>query len=337
MALTLQEIAKTLNVSSATVSRALNGKAGVSAEMRRKVLELAGELHYQPNPVAQQLATAKAYAVAFVIRRQLIRVDNPFYDRIMMGVELELEKQGYHLVAITIDEDTHRDNTLPPGLDSRRLDGLIIAGPELSGRMMMRLLALGLPTVLVGNMLPNVAVDAVASKNREGGYRATKHLIEHGHQQIAFLSGPTDWSPVQERTRGYLEALQEHNLAHTIIYQSGLRIANGYAALQELLAQHPTVTAVFASNDPMAIGALQAAKEAGRSVPNDLALIGFDNIPWAETTDPPLTTVYIHKQQMGKLAARRLLDLLQNGPEPAVFIGVENELVIRRSCGCVAD
>jgi len=336
MALTLQEIAKTINVSSATVSRALNGKAGVSAETRRKVLELASELHYQPNPAAQQLATSKSYAVAFVIRRPLIRLENPFYPRIMMGVEQELEKQGYHLVAITIDEEQYRDNNLSSGLDPRRLDGLIVAGPELSGRIIMRLLSLNLPTVLVGNTLPHMAVNAVTSKNQEGGYSATKHLIQHEHKQIAFLSGPPEWSPVRERMRGYKEALQEHALSPTIVYRPGLSIADGALALKEALAQNPQISAVFASNDPMAIGVLQAAKELGRTVPDDLAIMGFDNIVWTETTDPPLSTVYIHKQQMGKLAARRLLDVMGQNSEPAVNILVENELVIRRSCGCTS-
>ena len=148
--MTLQEIATSLDVSTATVSRALNGKPGVSAPVREKVIELANQLRYTPNPAAQNLATAKSYAVALAIRRRLVHMDNPFYDRVMMGIEMELEKQGYYLVMITIDEAQHEHGWLPPGLDPRRLDGLIIVGPELSGRTMTTLLSLGLPTVLVG-------------------------------------------------------------------------------------------------------------------------------------------------------------------------------------------
>jgi DNA-binding LacI/PurR family transcriptional regulator len=332
---TQEEIAKILNVSTATVSRALNGKSGVSAATRQRVFELANEFLYKPNPVAQQLATAKSFAVAFVVKRHLVLWGSSFYDRIMMGAEQELERQGYHLIAITIDEELHSENALPPGLDPRRLDGLLIAGPELSGRMMTRLLSLQTPTVLViGNYLANTPIDTVSSDNHTGAYQATRHLIEHGHRHIAYLSGPADWAPVRERREGYLQALYEVDLAPIIVVQPGLGTADGQRGLQELLARYPTTTAVLAVNDPVAIGVMRAAKELGRGIPNDLALIGYDNLPWTETTDPPLTTVYIHKQQMGKMAARRLLDIMKDDREPIAKILVENELVIRRSCGC---
>lgn len=321
-------------MSTATVSRALNGKPGVSADVRQKVIDLAGQLRYTPNPAAQNLATAKTYAVALAIRRRLVHTDNPFYDRVMMGIEMELEKQGYYLVMITIDEEQHEKGWLPPGLDRRRLDGLIVVGPELSGRTMTTLLALGLPTVLVGNSLGHTSVDAVTSKNQEGGYLATQHLIDHGHEHIAFLGGPLDWSPIRDRQQGYRRAIQQHGLAANIVTQSSLNIEAGRRTLAEALAQNPKISAIFAANDPMAIGAMQAARELGRTVPDDLAVVGYDNIPWSETTEPPLTTVYIQKQQMGKLAARRILDVMNEGPQPAVDIFVENELLIRRSCGC---
>ena len=251
-----------------------------------------------------------------------------------MGAEQELERQGYHLVAITIDEELHSENTLPPGLDPRRLDGLLIAGPELSARMMTRLLSLQTSTVLVGNSLANTAVDTVSSDNYTGAYQATRHLMEHGHRDIAYLSGPPDRAPVRERQEGYLQALHEGDLAPMIVVQPAVGTADGHHGFQELRLRFPNTTAVLAANDPVAIGVMQAAKEAGCSIPNDLALIGYDNLPWTETTDPPLTTVYIHKQQLGKMAARRLLDIMKDNREPAAKILVENELVIRRSCGC---
>ena len=290
---------------------------------------------YTPNPAARNLATSRTDAVAVVIRRRFVGTDNPFYDRVMMGIEMELEKHGYHLVLTTIDED-QRD-VLPPGLDTRRLDGMIVVGTELSGRAMTTLLALGLPTVLVGNTLDHLSVDAVTSRNREGGYAATKHLIEHGHTHIAFLGGPPNWSPVRDRRMGYVEAMSEYGLAPVVTEVPSLALEAGRVALEQALEQDPRVNAVLAANDPVAIGAMQAARELGRRVPKDLAVIGYDNISWAESTDPPLTTVYIRKQLMGKLGARRLLDLIDEGPQPAVRTYVENELVVRRSCGCHGD
>jgi DNA-binding LacI/PurR family transcriptional regulator len=252
----------------------------------------------------------------------------------MMGVEQELEKHGYHLVSITIDETQMGNAWLPPGLDQRRLDGLIITGCELSSRVMMTLLSLGLPTVLAANVLPHMKINAVSSDNREGGYAATKHLIEHGHRHIAFLCGPQDWSPVCERLYGYQDAIEEHQLIPNIIYRPDLEIESGAVGLQEALEQNSEISAVFCANDPMAIGAMQAARELGMKIPDDLAVIGFDNIPWSENTNPPLTTIYIHKEQIGMLAARRLLEILDDDDQSPVITRVGNELVTRRSCGC---
>jgi DNA-binding LacI/PurR family transcriptional regulator len=334
MAVTLQEIANHLNLSTATISRVLNGKPGVSQKTRQRVLEVANQFNFSPNPAAQSLVTSKTYAVAFIIKRWLVHSENPFYDRIMMGVEQELEKHGYHLVAITIDETQHSPARLPPGLDRRRLDGLIIAGCELSDSITTTLISLGLPTVLVANTFQHSPVDSVTSANQEGGYAATKHLFEHEHRHIAFLCGPQEWSPVRERLQGYLQAMQEHGLSPTIIYRPDLEIESAYDALREGLTKNPDISAVFASSDPMAIGAMRAAQEMGRKIPDDLAIIGFDNIPWSESTQPPLTTVYIHKEEMGKIAARRMLELFSEELPVPVTIRVGNELVIRQSCGC---
>lgn len=335
-ALTLKEIAAQLKLSTATVSRALNGKEGISQETRELVLNWVSQQRYTPNRAAQSLATARTFAVAFVIRRQLVGTSNPFYERIMMGIEAELQEHGYHLILTTIDDDARGIGKLPTTIDRRRVDGLIIAGCELSTPTMRTLVALGLPVVLAANRLRNGGVNAVTSANRHGGYAATRHLIEHGHRQIAFLSGPPEWSPIRERAHGYQEALSEAGLTPRVITRPDLEIETGYAAMVEAFQRFPEITAVFASSDPMAIGALRAAREAGRRVPDDLALVGFDNIPWAESTDPPLTTVYIHKHRIGKLAAQRMMQLLLDEAQPPIEVEVDNELVIRRSCGCGA-
>jgi DNA-binding LacI/PurR family transcriptional regulator len=336
MSATLQEIAKQLDVSTATVSRVLNGKEGVSAKTRKRVLEVAATLNVMATPAARNLAKAHNLAVAFVIRRPAIPLaDNAFYDRVMRGAERELEKHGYHLVSITIDEQPGEPVNLPPSLDKKRLDGLLIVGPELSEPMMAALTTFGRPSVLVANKHLHVNVDSVTSANREGGDAITTHLIEHGHQHIICLSGPQAWSPVGDRVDGYKDAMRRHDLQSKVIYRSDfLTVEIGYDAMQEALREHPEVTAVFATNDTMAIGAMRAARDMNCKVPDDLAIVGFDNIFWAENTDPPLTTVYIHKEEIGMLAARRLLEILHKGPQIPVDIRVKNELVIRQSCGC---
>ncbi|MCC7208819.1 MAG: substrate-binding domain-containing protein, partial [Anaerolineae bacterium] len=292
------------------------------------------DLRFTPNPAAQNLASSKTYAVAFVIRRRLIHAENPFYDAMMVGVERELEQHGYHLVAITIDDEPSRDLWMPPGLDKRRLDGMFVAGCELSDRVMTTLLSLGIPTVLVANSVRHGAVDAVTSDNRAGGFAATEHLIRHGHRHVAFVGGPRTWAPIFERMQGYHEAMLEHGLTPILQLQPNLYIDAGAAALYELLGHHPEVTAVFAASDPLAIGVMRAAQEMGRRVPDDLAIIGYDNIVWAETTTPPLTTIHIQKEKIGQIAARRLLEVLRGEALTPVKVEVSNDIVIRESCGC---
>lgn len=337
MSVTIKEIADQLNISTATVSRVLNGKPGVADKTRQLVLELVNDLRFTPNPAAQNLASSKTYAAAFVIRRRLLGAENPFYDAVMVGVERELEQHGYHVVAVTIDDDPSREIWLPPGLDSRRLDGMFIVGCELSERTMTTLLSMGIPTVLVANSILHDTFDAVTSANRVGGFLATEHLIKHGHQHIAFVGGPDKWAPVVERMQGYYDAIHAYGLQSIVSMQPDLFIESGVAALQDLMTQHPEVTAIFAKNDPVAIGVMRAAQAMGKRIPEDLAVIGYDNIVWAETTTPPLTTIHIHKEKIGQIAARRLLDLLDGQALTPVKIEVSNELVIRESCGCKAS
>jgi DNA-binding LacI/PurR family transcriptional regulator len=164
---------------------------------------------------------------------------------------------------------------------------------------------------------------------------AVAHLIEHGHRHIACLSGPKHWLPVGDRVDGYLEVMQSHGLTPLVRSAPGyLVVEAGYEMMRQALLDHPEITAVFAANDPMAVGAINAARDLGRKVPQEVAVVGFDNLYWTENMDPPLTTVYIHKEQIGILAARRLLELIQKGPQIPMDIRVKNELVVRQSCGC---
>jgi LacI family transcriptional regulator len=331
----LQIIADKLDISTATVSRALNGKPGVSDHLRRRVLDIAYELNINPSPVAQNMSSDNHLAIGFVIRQLLTpMVDDAFYDRIMKSAGMELGKFGYHLVPISIDPSSPR---LPINLDKNRLDGLLLVGPELPQHTFDEIMAIGLPVVLTANRNPYDHIDSVTSANEAGGFLATKHLVDHGHKNIACISGPEDWSPVGDRIEGYRKAAKKFGFSPIVVHRPGyLIVDNGYSAMQEIMEKYPEVDAVFAANDPMAVGALRAIRDAGRHVPSDIAVIGFDNIVWADTTDPPLTTVNIHKEEIGLFAARRLLEIIQKGPQVPVDIQVKNELVIRCSCGCLS-
>jgi LacI family transcriptional regulator len=339
MTKTLKEIAEQLDISPATVSRALNDKPGVATRTRKRILELMGSSDPSYNS-SQGAGRPQTHAIAFVIRRWTVS-DSPFYDRIMMGVEQEVEKHGYHLISISIDQKQMLENDwMPPILNNKDLNGMIIAGCEFSKQAMNKLFLLQLPTVLVGNTLHHRPSNAISSDNHEGGYQAALHLIEHGHRDILFISGPRSWVPVQERILGYTEAMLEHSLTPLVEYieypdyPDSQDTQSKFDKIKTILEKHPQVTAVCVKNDPLAFKVMQTAREMGKRVPEDLAVIGYDNIPVAMDTDPPLTTVNIHKVQMGQLAARRMIELLGEAPQPPVTIRVANELIVRESCGC---
>lgn len=336
MAITLKHLADKLGISTATVSRALNDRPGVTPEMRQRVLKAAQELKFTPSAAARALSTSRSKSISFIVRKlhEPWSAD-PFYPLIMMGAQRELAANGYGLFAHWVTKEELGSETYSPWFDERRVDGLIIAGPELSNPNIIRLASLGLPVVLAANAISRYPVNSVSSADREGGYAATTHLIGHGHRHIVHLSGPPDWYPNSSRREGYIQAMHEHDLEPKIVYMSRLEIEQGMEAFIQAAQRYPEVTAIFSTNDGTAIGAIRAAKELGRRVPEDLAVVGFDDVWWATLYDPSLTTVRIHKEQIGQLAARRLLDILDHDQQGTVRSYVENELLIRSSCGCL--
>lgn len=334
----LQIIADRLNISTATVSRALNGKSGVSSKVRKNVLDVAQELNMFTRPVAQNLDSDHAMAIAFVLRRgPTPMVEDTFYNSMMKGAELELSQQGYHLVSISLEENPLFGAQFPPNLDARRLDGLIVVGPELSQHTMAKLKSLEIPIVLCANHDLAMEIDGVTSANREGAQLAVEHLVAHGHRHIVCITGPADWQPVRDRVEGYLDVMRAHGFEPHVLSLDGYLTADtGYTLGQRALQEFPETTAIVAGNDPMALGAIRAIKDMGKSIPQDVAIVGYDNVYWTDSIDPSLTTVFIHKETIGMLAAQRLLELIQKGPQVPISIRVKNELVIRESCGCTS-
>lgn len=334
--LRIKDIADRLGVSTATISRALNDKPGVSDELRQRVHELAAELGFAPNMVARNLAGGRTDAVAFIFHRQAFPVSSdPFYFLIMRGVERELDRAGYHVVLSTVGNKPDGDNLRV--VRERRVDGLILAGPDIDPSLVLSLTHLGLPAVLVDNVMEHTPMDCVLCDDREGARLAVEHLINHGYKQIAFVGGPTSWLSTREREKGYESAMRAASLPGKVVHEIATTVDAGLAASRKLFAARDRPAAVYAVNDAMAMGVIQAAREAGLSVPVDLAVAGFDDVSIAASTDPPLTTVRVDKEIMGELAARRLLELIENRQQPYCRVIVGTTLIIRQSCGCVVS
>ena len=332
MPVTASDVAARAGVSASTVSRVLNDKPGISAETRRRVLEVVQELRYVPDVAARGLATARMHNVGFVLYKTPPRLRADFSNRIMRGVEEELAHHGYHIIVVSV-------NSTDPLSELRvvresRVDGLILISARFSPRSILELKSSGFPIVLVDNTLNETKIDSILCDNKDGAYEAAKHVIEHGHTRIVFFCGPAEWVSNRQRCAGYQRALGEASLEPRILYMPDTTIETGYEVMGRALEVYPDLTAICAVNDATAIGAMRALKEAGRQVPDDVAITGFDDIAWADLSDPPLTTVHIFLEKMGHFAARRLIELIEGEDQVPTTTSLATKLVIRQSCGC---
>jgi len=332
--LTQKQLARQLGVSVATISRVLNDKPGVSDEIRKRVLQLISQAGYAPNGAARSLVTSRTGLIAFVIHQS--HHDNredPFYPFIVAGAESFLSGRQYHILFTSVDDETMQRPHIFAPVAERRVDGLILAGPDISPNFILYHLSQGVPFVLIDNSLQNSEVNCVLNDDFGGEYQATRHLIKKGRRKIVFLSGPQEWVSSRERGLGYAKALSEASLPSHIVYAGETTIASGENAMREALERWPDLDAVCAANDAMAIGAMRVLSGRGVSVPQDVAVFGFDDIGWATLTNPPLSTVHVYKRQLGLLAAQRLLDVIENPDLPPVKVISSTRLILRQSSG----
>ncbi|GHO83621.1 LacI family DNA-binding transcriptional regulator [Dictyobacter formicarum] len=338
MAEGLEEIAARAGVSIATASRALNGKGGVKGETRQRVLAVAQELQYSVSMAGRGLATSRTETICFVVSRKSDSFnDDPFYPIIMRGLESELSNHGYHLLMSTIDVAQSKSASEFRPVMERRVDGVILAGPDIPSRLIVDLQQRGIPMLLVDNDLAALSIDTVNIDNKQGARLATEHLIQHGHRTIVSLLGPDSWHSSLMRGQGYREAMSAANLTPHVFHADATTAQTGGLAMRQALEAVPNLTAVFAANDAMAVGAIRELLQQQRRVPDDVAVIGFDDVAMSELYEPSLTTIRVFKREIGRQAARQMLDMLSehsNAERAPMQILLSTELVIRRSCGC---
>jgi LacI family transcriptional regulator len=329
----IEQIAQELNISNASVSRALNDRPGVSAELRERILQKARELKYTTSITARGLAKSLSFGIGFFVREKpgLSMHTDPFYGEILHGVEQAISNTDYHVTIATLNKDILNAPEEFRFVRERRIDGMILAGPDIPYETIMGMLQTEIPVVLVDNHLLYSPVNSVNSNDEEGAYLAALHLLSRNHQHIGAISGPEHWSSNARRVAGYRRALTEVGFSLPVIHADRTTIESGAAAYHQLIKQHPDITALCAVNDAMAIGAMRAAQETGKAVPTDLSVVGFDDIPLASLSSPSLTTVRIPKHQMGIEAAVRLLTMLAQPALSPVEIVISVDFVERSS------
>jgi len=328
---TLEAVAARAGVGRGTVSRVVNGSPKVSEAAREAVLLAIEELGYVPNRAARALVTKRTDSVALVVSESEERLfAEPFFARIVRGITDELAGSGLQLL-LTFARATDERVRLAQYLSGQHVDGVLLISLHGGDPLPVQLEAAGLPTVVGGLPVGLRPVSYVDIDNRGGARQAVDHLLRASRRSIAVIAGPQDMTAGVNRLQGYRDAMQDAGLAADLVEYGDFSEDSGAAAMQRLLAAHPSLDAVFAASDPMALGAMRVLKDRGRRIPDDVAVIGFDDSPVGPHTDPPLSTVHQPVEQMGRQMTRLLLARIGGDTVTDLEIVLPTRLIVRGS------
>ncbi|WP_411139682.1 LacI family DNA-binding transcriptional regulator [Streptomyces sp. x-80] len=328
----LRDVAAAAGVHPATASRALNPatRSQVNAETARRVQRAAKDLGYRPNPIARSLKTSRTDTVGLVIPD----LTNPYFPPIVRGIESELEPAGYHAWIVDTHDDAERERARIESLRSRQVEGLIVATARLDHPYLAELHAQGMPMVLINRRVQGLDIPCVTLDDEAGVTLAVGHLAGLGHTRIAMLAGPADTSTGAARTRAFRHAVHDLGLADdpALIVETGhFGEEAGAAGLRTLLDGGARFTAVVAANDLLALGCYDVMAERGINCPEQLSVVGFNDMPFLDRLGPPLTTVHVPHHVIGAEAARMLLDRIADPGRPPRSTLLPVSLVVRGS------
>lgn len=330
---TIRDVAREADVSVATVSRYINRNAPVSKEVAERLDQIMGKLRYVPHAAARHLASRKTRVIGLLLNN----LHNDFFVPLLNGVEAVVRKKGYNLIVATYHANS-RDNTQPP-IGPHNTDGLLVFSDGLVDEDLASLHESGFPMVLVHRTPPpSVPIPSVTVENIEITQRLIEHLIKaHGKQRILFLRGPIYQEDSLRRETGYRAALKANGIPfdEDLMIDGDFERGIAYQAMNKILGngKHIAFDAVFTGDDDAAIGVLKSLHEHSIRVPDDVSVIGFDDLGFASFLNPPLTTVRAPTERVGEIATERLFDILDNHPSDDVLI-LPTEIIYRRSCGC---
>jgi LacI family transcriptional regulator len=332
MSVTIKDVAKSANVSIATVSRVLNNSNIVEEDTKNRVQEAIQELRYLPNNLGRSLSIKRTEAIGLI----LPDLFGEFFSEVIRGVDQTAQHHKYHLLVSSSHDDRKEvENALQ--MIRGRVDGLIIMSADIDVQTINKNLPKSLPIVLLNCQVDDVSYDSLNINNYYGAYQMVSHLISHGHKSISIIKGPVSNHDAEERLRGYRQALSDGKTQFDseLEYLGDFSEASGYDAAMAILKKKTRPTAIFAANDSMVIGALSAIQEAGVQVPEEIALAGFDDIPIVQFVKPSLSSVRVSINDLGVLAVNRLIQAIR---EKTKFIKqktlVPVEVIPRESCGC---
>ncbi len=334
MAVTMREVGRKAGVSAMTVSRVINGREGVDAETQRRVEEAILALDYVPNRIARGLISQKTQTIGLIVPD----VVNPFFAPVVRGAESAARKAGYRVLLCNSEGDLRLEREYIEDLVAHRVEGLLLApASDRSRSSILSLLRGGFPLVLLDRALPEVECDLVVSDSAVGARRLVEHLIAIGHREIAHVTDAEDTSTGRERLRGYREALETAGIAlrDELVFRTTVDRIGGYRAAQEILALQSLPTAIFTVNNMTVVGTMEALRERGLLVPQDMGLVCFDDVEHLAVLSPFLTVIDQPAETFGSLGAQLLLERIAGKASVrARRIVLQTDLIVRESC-CV--
>lgn len=340
MGVTIYHVAKKAGVGIGTVSRVINNSPQISPQTKEKILKVIRELKYQPSVMARGLALKKTSIIACIVPL----FTGYFYFEVLNGIQQALSNYGYDLILNSVDKIEKKEEVLKRTIRERKVDGVLLISLPISDKLAAKFIESKLPIVLIDNN--HDSLDSITIENKEGAFIATEHLIKLGHMRIGMINGNLHSVPAANRLEGFKTALNKYDIVcrdnlivnvslngdPEVLYNDGFNKKAGYKAMNQLLAlNQDRPTAIFISSDIQATGAIKAIRECGLNIPNDITIVGFDDIELSEYLG--LTTVHQPMYEMGTLAVDRLMDKIAGDDSDNFKTVFPTKLVIRETCG----
>lgn len=326
---TIDDVAKKAGVSKQTVSRAINNKGDISAKTRQRILELIEEMGFRPNRMAQAMNTSRSHMIGLVVPD----ITNPFFPEVVRAVQDAAMANGYTTIVCNTDDSPEID--VLNDLVSHGVDGLITFTHQADDESVSAFADRFGPMLIINREFTHPNVTSLMVNNVKGGLLAVQHLVELGHHKICMLTSELTSMEDTRRVVGYKNALEDADVPFDpeLLVQVSPTLTGGYYAAKNILEKRPDITALFCFNDMMGLGALRACKDLNLNVPEDVSVIGFDDIQLTSMVTPTLSSIHVDKYEMGRLAFERVLSLIKNSKSDRSVINMEPQLIIRESTG----
>ena len=329
MGITMKDIADIVGVSESTVSRAINDKAGVGEKTKKEILEVAKKYNFRPNQLARNLAKQSTNIIGLI----LPDISSLFYSEVAKGIQDVARQNDYQLILCNTNNDSQEEKDYIEWMQNNKIAGIIFLGKGLDNDQIIKLGLSDYPLVLADRLIEELMIPSVIIDNNTGAYNATKHLIKKGHENIALINGPQKELRSQSRLQGYKKALVDFGIEFKpeLVLNKELTRESGYQSFLELIEFKEPPTAIFAANDLLAVGLVEAIKTGGYLIPQDISVVGFEDTIVTSIINPSLTTVAQPMYQLGVTSAQKLLSLINEKEIKEQIEILETELIIRDS------